>query len=41
MVTSNQKDLGLFCFKTINNNIHAVIVDIDDENTEMLVAFPF
>ena len=24
--------------KTINNNIHAVIVDIDDEKTEMLVA---
>ncbi|MFL2679903.1 MAG: hypothetical protein ACJ0GH_05970 [Alphaproteobacteria bacterium] len=24
--------------KTINNNIHAVIVDLDDEKTEMLVA---
>ena len=24
--------------KTINSNIHAVIVDLDDEKTEMLVA---
>ncbi|MAI29098.1 MAG: hypothetical protein CMP38_02700 [Rickettsiales bacterium] len=24
--------------KTINKNIHAVIVDIDDEKTELLVA---
>ena len=24
--------------KTINRNIHAVIVDLDDEKTEMLVA---
>ena len=24
--------------KTVNENIHAVIVDIDDDNTEFLVA---
>ena len=24
--------------KTVNENIHAVIVDVDDENTELLVA---
>ena len=24
--------------KTVNKNIHAVIVDIDDDNTEFLVA---
>ncbi len=24
--------------KTVNNNIHAVIVDVDDEKTEQLVA---
>tara|TARA_X000000368_G_scaffold408098_1_gene388328 strand:+ start:516 stop:722 length:207 start_codon:yes stop_codon:yes gene_type:complete len=24
--------------KTINNNIHAVIIDLDDEKSEMLVA---
>ena len=24
--------------KTVNENVHAVIVDVDDENTELLVA---
>ncbi len=24
--------------KTVNKNIHAVLVDLDDENTELLVA---
>ena len=25
-------------FKTVNDNVHAVIVDIDDDKTELLVA---
>ena len=24
--------------KTVNENVHAVIVDVDDDNTELLVA---
>ena len=35
---SSPKRFMIKKLKTINNNIHAVIVDIDDENTEMLVA---
>ena len=35
---SSPKRFMIKKLKTINNNIHAVIVDIDDEKTEMLVA---
>ena len=37
----SQKGLLIKKIKTVNENVHAVLVDLDDEKTELLVAFLF